>query len=287
MEARIRALERGARAARPRRQRRRAEEAGFTFALVSDHFHPWIDRQGQSPFVWSVLGGIARRPSGSRRHRRHLPDDPDPSGDRRPGRRDGRGHDSGTVLPRRRHRREPQRARARPALAGGRVRREMLEEAVEVMRELWDGRADEPSGTPLHGRERADLHAARGADRRRRRGRRARGGRARGPDRRRSCRHGARGGALDAFDGRGRRGQAALRAGHRLLGAERRRAPGGRRSSGGRTRRCEGPLGQELPLPSHFEEAAAMVSEDDVAEVVVCGPTPSAIEAIVASSTRL
>jgi G6PDH family F420-dependent oxidoreductase len=39
----------------------RAEEAGFTYALVSDHFHPWIDRQGQSPFVWGVLGGIAAR----------------------------------------------------------------------------------------------------------------------------------------------------------------------------------------------------------------------------------
>ena len=38
---------------------RRAEESGFTFALVSDHFHPWIDRQGQSPFVWGVIGGIA------------------------------------------------------------------------------------------------------------------------------------------------------------------------------------------------------------------------------------
>jgi G6PDH family F420-dependent oxidoreductase len=37
----------------------RAEEAGFDFAMVSDHFHPWTDRQGQSPFVWSVLGGIA------------------------------------------------------------------------------------------------------------------------------------------------------------------------------------------------------------------------------------
>jgi G6PDH family F420-dependent oxidoreductase len=39
----------------------RAEEAGFDFAMVSDHFHPWTDRQGQSPFVWSVLGGIAAR----------------------------------------------------------------------------------------------------------------------------------------------------------------------------------------------------------------------------------
>ena len=38
---------------------RRAEEAGFEFALVSDHFHPWVDEQGHSPFVWSVLGGIA------------------------------------------------------------------------------------------------------------------------------------------------------------------------------------------------------------------------------------
>jgi coenzyme F420-dependent glucose-6-phosphate dehydrogenase len=38
---------------------RRAEELGFGFAMISDHFHPWIDAQGQSPFVWSVLGGIA------------------------------------------------------------------------------------------------------------------------------------------------------------------------------------------------------------------------------------
>jgi coenzyme F420-dependent glucose-6-phosphate dehydrogenase len=36
-----------------------AEEAGFGFALISDHFHPWTDRQGQSPFAWSVLGAIA------------------------------------------------------------------------------------------------------------------------------------------------------------------------------------------------------------------------------------
>src|SRR5215208_5782873 len=39
---------------------RRAEEVGFEFAMVSDHFHPWTDAQGQSPFVWSVIGGIAR-----------------------------------------------------------------------------------------------------------------------------------------------------------------------------------------------------------------------------------
>jgi coenzyme F420-dependent glucose-6-phosphate dehydrogenase len=39
---------------------RRAEEIGFAFALVSDHYHPWIDRQGHSPFVWGVIGGVAQ-----------------------------------------------------------------------------------------------------------------------------------------------------------------------------------------------------------------------------------
>ena len=38
----------------------RAEECGFGYALISDHFHPWIDHQGESPFVWSVIGGIAQ-----------------------------------------------------------------------------------------------------------------------------------------------------------------------------------------------------------------------------------
>jgi G6PDH family F420-dependent oxidoreductase len=41
------------------RYARMAEEAGFEFAGISDHFHPWIDRQGESPFVWGVLGAIA------------------------------------------------------------------------------------------------------------------------------------------------------------------------------------------------------------------------------------
>lgn len=44
-------------------QARRAEDSGFGFAVISDHFHPWIDQQGQSPFVWAVLGGIARETS--------------------------------------------------------------------------------------------------------------------------------------------------------------------------------------------------------------------------------
>jgi len=37
-----------------------AEQAGFEFGLISDHFHPWTNRQGQSPFVWTVIGAIAQ-----------------------------------------------------------------------------------------------------------------------------------------------------------------------------------------------------------------------------------
>jgi alkanesulfonate monooxygenase SsuD/methylene tetrahydromethanopterin reductase-like flavin-dependent oxidoreductase (luciferase family) len=40
------------------RHAKMAEDCGFAFALVSDHYHPWTDRQGQSPFVWSVIGAI-------------------------------------------------------------------------------------------------------------------------------------------------------------------------------------------------------------------------------------
>jgi len=41
-------------------QARLAEEAGFDALWVSDHFHPWNDEQGQSAFVWSVIGAISQ-----------------------------------------------------------------------------------------------------------------------------------------------------------------------------------------------------------------------------------
>lgn len=41
------------------RNARLAEEAGFDFLSISDHYHPWVEAQGHSPFVWSVLGAIA------------------------------------------------------------------------------------------------------------------------------------------------------------------------------------------------------------------------------------
>src|SRR5438445_6635443 len=37
-----------------------AEEGGFDFAVISDHFSPWLDSQGHSPYAWSVLGAAAQ-----------------------------------------------------------------------------------------------------------------------------------------------------------------------------------------------------------------------------------
>ena len=42
------------------RQAKLAEEAGFEALWISDHFHPWLDEQGQSGFVWSVIGAISQ-----------------------------------------------------------------------------------------------------------------------------------------------------------------------------------------------------------------------------------
>ena len=37
-----------------------AEEAGFDFAVISDHYFPWLDAQGHAPYAWSVLGAAAQ-----------------------------------------------------------------------------------------------------------------------------------------------------------------------------------------------------------------------------------
>src|SRR3954447_2931694 len=37
-----------------------AERAGFDALWISDHFHPWNDEQGQSPFVWGMIGALSQ-----------------------------------------------------------------------------------------------------------------------------------------------------------------------------------------------------------------------------------
>jgi G6PDH family F420-dependent oxidoreductase len=44
-------------------QAKRAEDAGFDALWISDHFHPWHDEQGQSPFVWGVIGALSEATS--------------------------------------------------------------------------------------------------------------------------------------------------------------------------------------------------------------------------------
>jgi G6PDH family F420-dependent oxidoreductase len=43
------------------RQAVRAEEVGFEFVEISDHFHPWFDSQNHSGFAWSMLAAAAMR----------------------------------------------------------------------------------------------------------------------------------------------------------------------------------------------------------------------------------
>lgn len=40
-----------------------AEDAGFDFAAISDHFFPWLEEQGHAPLAWSVLGAAAQATS--------------------------------------------------------------------------------------------------------------------------------------------------------------------------------------------------------------------------------
>ncbi len=118
---------------------RRAEEVGFTYAVVSDHLHPWTHRQGQSPFVWSVLGAIAQVTTSLRLGTVTAPIRRTPpflvahasatTATLLPGRfflgvgsgEDLNEHVTGEWWP------------------PSEQRREMLEEAIEVIRKLWDG----------------------------------------------------------------------------------------------------------------------------------------------------
>jgi G6PDH family F420-dependent oxidoreductase len=118
----------------------RAEQAGFEALWVSDHYHPWNDAQGSSPFVWSVLGAIAVRTSSIRcttavtapivRIHPAVVAQAAATTAAMFGGRFALGVGSGEAL------NEHILGDAWPTLD---VRLEMLEEAVEVMRALWSG----------------------------------------------------------------------------------------------------------------------------------------------------
>jgi coenzyme F420-dependent glucose-6-phosphate dehydrogenase len=121
-------------------QAQRAEEVGFTFASISDHFHPWVGEQGQSPFAWTVIGGVGASTSRLklmtgvtcpllRYHPALVAQMAATAGDLMPG-RFLLGLGSGEAL------NEHVVADRWPPPE---VRQEMLQEAVEVIRQLWSG----------------------------------------------------------------------------------------------------------------------------------------------------
>ncbi|MGH8935096.1 MAG: TIGR03557 family F420-dependent LLM class oxidoreductase [Acidimicrobiia bacterium] len=254
----------------------RAEQAGFSFALISDHFHPWIDRQGHSPFVWSVLGGIAQATDrlvvGTgvtcptiRIHPAIIAQAAATTAAMMPG-RFFLGVGTGENLNEHVHG-----DRWPPAD----TRLDMLEEALEVIRLLWEGKL-----ATHHGRfytvEEARLYtlpeepppimmAASGRQAGRLAGRIADGLIGTSPE----------GRLVEAFASAGgadkpRYGQLTV------CWAESEEEARATAAEWWPTAAFKGPLNVELPLPSHFEQVAAMVTEEEVAEEIVCGPDPDA-----------
>src|SRR5215210_6202297 len=128
-------------------QARMAEEVGFEALWISDHYHPWTEEQGNSPFVWSVIGGLSEVTSHvkvvtaatcptMRIHPAVIAQATATSAAMLPGRFEF-GVGSGENL------NEHVFGDAWPSTD---VRLEMLEEAIEVIRLLWEGGTKDHEG---------------------------------------------------------------------------------------------------------------------------------------------
>jgi len=252
----------------------RAEAAGFEFAVISDHYHPWLDRQGQSPFVWAVIGAISRVT-----HRLRLGTAVTcPSNRIHPAIIAQAAATAGALMPDRfflgvgtgenlnehiiaRHWPEPP------------VRLEMLEEAVGVIRKLWSGGSQSIYGKyftvenariytlpeplpPIYvaaAAPRATELAARIGD----------GLISTTPNRE----------VVDKFRARAERDKPRL-GGFTACVADDEREARRKAFDHWPNAGLPGDLKQELALPEHFEQAVKLVDEDRVAKRVVCGAGP-------------
>jgi G6PDH family F420-dependent oxidoreductase len=255
-------------------QARMAQDAGFHGLWISDHYHPWNDEQGQSPFVWSMIGALSqvvRIPVTTavtcpiqRIHPAVVAQAAATSAVLHDG-RFALGVGTGEAL------NEHVTGERWPA-AGERL--EMLEEAVDVMRRLWDGgfvnhrgrhfvveQAQVYTRTPTppkvylsaFGPKALDL-AGRIAD----------------------------GYILTMPDGD-------LVRGFREAGGGDKPVQGGFKASWAPTEDeavatahrlwpntgLPGELSQVLPSPKHFEQASQLVTPDAVRKAVACGPDPA------------
>jgi G6PDH family F420-dependent oxidoreductase len=251
---------------------RQAEQAGVRSILISDHFHPWTNRQGESPFVWSVIGAIAaatelRVTTGVtcptiRTHPAIIAQAAATSQLLLDG-RFSFGVGSGEAL--------------NEHITGSRwppadLRLEMLEEAVAVIRELWKGGMVNHHGlhyTVENARifslphrpppilvsgfgPKAVALAAKIGD----------GFVNTSPD----------ADALRSFDEQG--GQGVKVAAMKVCWDRDEAAARKLAFDLWPTTGVPGELSQELPMPAHFEQASSVVTEDMVASKIVCGPDP-------------
>ncbi len=265
---------------------RRAEECGFPFALISDHFHPWTSRQGQSPFVWSVIGGIAqateRLELGTgvtcpliRMHPAIVAQAAATAAAMLPG-RFFLGLGTGENL------NEHVTGEGWPSAD---VRLSMLAEALDVIRLLWEGGEESfhgefytvedarlftlpqvlPPIVVAAGKPAAATLAGELGD----------GLVSTAPDQELVARFTAAGGGAKP-----RYGQ--LTVCYAEDEAEARRIA----HEWWPNAAIPGDLGQELARPVHYEQAATMLSEDQVAEAVVCGPDPERHRAAIEEFAR-
>jgi G6PDH family F420-dependent oxidoreductase len=268
------------------RQAARAEAAGFEFALISDHFHPWTDRQGQSPFVWAVLGAIAgateRLSVGTgvtcptiRTHPAIVAHAAASVAAMMPG-RFFLGVGTGENL------NEHVTGAKWPPVD---VRREMLEEAVKVIRLLWRGGVRSHRG-PHYALENARLYtlprrpppimvAASGPESARLAGRIGDGFVTTDPDSallrtfRRAGGHG-KPSFVEVTVCWARSERQARRTAHEIWALA----------------ALEGSLFTEIAQPAHFEAAFKPITEAQVAAAVVCGPDPTRHLAAIRRASR-
>lgn len=253
-------------------QARLAQDAGLDRLWISDHYHPWNDAQGESPFVWSMIGALAAATPGMhvttavtcptvRIHPAVIAQAAATSAVLL----DGRftlGVGSGEAL------NEHILGDAWPEAD---VRQEMLEEAIEVLRGLWEGGQFSHYGIH-YAVENARIYTLP----------------ERAPD------IVVSGFGPKAVDLAARVGDGYCTVGPDQEAVERFRAGrGGDKLVQGGTKVCFGPderecvktvhrlwpnealggeLAQILPQPAHFEQATQLVTEEQIAESVPCGP---------------
>ncbi|MFJ8941904.1 TIGR03557 family F420-dependent LLM class oxidoreductase [Streptomyces sp. NPDC102395] len=251
-------------------QARMAEQAGFQALWISDHYHPWNDAQGQSPFVWSVIGALSEAVSlpietavtcpTVRMHPAVVAQAAATAAVMTEGRfRLGVG--SGEAL------NEHILGDAWPP---AQVRLEMLEEAIQIMRRLFTGEEVSHHGTH-YTVENARLYTV--------------------PDEPVPIDISGFGPKATALAARVADGYITMMPEESMVEQFRKGGGGGKPVSGG-TKVCygtdreealrtahrlwanellPGELGQILPTPRHFEQAQSLVTEDMVRENRVCG----------------